>query len=131
MIKTTFNENPTTPGLLWKIYYYDPERVEVMKTFTNLDGTPAEAPEDLVLCILSVTEEGARYELTNADYYFVDNEGKWGGAYLTGLQDRDRLNIPHDPVKNGYWVNTDRWNEACRVWGADTDFPSARVEGVR
>ena len=131
MIKTTFNANPITPRLLWRIYYYDPRNPEVMKTFTNLDGTPGEAPKDLVLCILTPTAGGDRFELTSADLYFVDNEGKWSGSGIWGIEDRDRLKIPYENVKRGYWVNADRWNSCCSQWAADTDFPIPRIKRIR
>lgn len=124
-----FNPNPTTPGLLWKIYYYDPNNVDVMQTFSNLDGTVAEAPDSFVMCILMCTENGDRFELTTADYYFVDNEGKWAGMDVWGQEDRDKFNIPYENIKYGYWVNMDRWNEVCSTWGRDKSFPNPLYRG--
>lgn len=131
MIKTNFNPNPTTPGLLWRIYYYDPENPDVPKTFSNLDGTVAEAPDTLVMCILMTTANGDRFELTTADYYFVDNEGKWGGGDAWGVEDRNKKSIPYENIKYGYWVNMDRWNKLVTIWGRAKDFPNPLYRGER
>jgi len=60
--------------------------------------------------------------VAGADFYAIDEEGKWIGMDASGLQDRRDNNIPFRALKNGRWINLDRYQEIMTRAHGDDDF---------
>ena len=107
----------------WKIYYHDPESPTYHRTWSNLDGPPWEAPYYGVVCIVQPIAGGKMKEvLCNANFYAQDEEGKWIGLGKSGLRDREENKIPIYCLKEGRWINTDRYHEIMSRANRDADF---------
>lgn len=68
------------PRPKWRIYYGDGS------TFSNLEGTPEDAPCVNVMCAAYYDEDNRRRLAHSADYYFYEG-GRWYGVDLFGLWD--------------------------------------------
>jgi hypothetical protein len=68
--------------------------------------------------------EGGRYKerISGADYFAIDEEGKWVGMDASGIQDRRENNIPFYALKQGRWINTERYQEIMTRANGDVDF---------
>jgi hypothetical protein len=68
--------------------------------------------------------EGGRSaeQISGADYYAIDEEGKWTGMDASGVSDRRENNIPFHALKQGRWINTERYQEIMIRAGYDRDF---------
>ncbi len=115
--------NKFNPDVQWRIYYHDPDRADKYFTYSNLDGRAADAPTDGVQCIIQPIEGGRfRHIVSAGDHYAIDDEGKWVTFNADGLQERIRNNIPYFHLKNGRWINLERYQEIrTRAFG-DVDF---------
>lgn len=115
--------NKSNPDVHWKIYYHDPTAPDYFSTYSNLDGSAADAPEYGVLVIVQPTEGGRyRERVCNGDYYAVDEEGKWVTFNESGLDDRKKNNVPYSHLKNGRWINLERYQEIMTRAFGDIDF---------
>ena len=115
--------NKRNPNIRWKIYYHDPETPEYHTTWTNLDGLAKDAPVDGVICIVQPMDGGrAADRVAGADFYAIDEEGKWIGMDADGIRDRTENNIPFRALKNGRWINLDRYQEIMTRAFGDSDF---------
>lgn len=107
----------------WKIYYHDPESPTYHRTWSNLDGPEWEAPIQGVICIIQPIEGGKFKEVIhNANFYAIDEEGKWIGMNKSGIKDRIENSIPYYSLKEGRWINTDRYQEILSRARQDPDF---------
>ena len=107
----------------WKIYYHDPDSLTYHRTWSNLDGPVHEAPVKGVICIIQPIEGGRYKELVcNADFYAMDEEGKWIGMDSNGIRDRKENQIPFYGLKEGRWINTERYQEILSRAKEDPDF---------
>jgi hypothetical protein len=119
----TLPVNLINPDLHWRIYYHDPEAEDYFSTYSNQDGEPDDAPVYGVICIVQPMSGGRwRDVVVQGDYYAVDEEGKWIGMDDNGIADRDANNIPYSALKEGRWINTDRFNEIYSRAFNDVDF---------
>lgn len=115
--------NKSHPTMQWKIYYHDPNRSDKFFTYSNLDGSAADAPVDGVICIVQPIEGGRfRERLAGGDHYAIDEEGKWVTFNESGLVERDANNIPYSHLKNGRWINLERYQEILTRAHGDVDF---------
>ena len=115
--------NKSHPTMQWKIYYHDPNAPERTTTYSSDDGSPADAPEFGVICIVQPIWGGReRTQLRGGKYYAVDEEGKWVTFNEDGLQDRKDNRIPYYHLKEGRWINDDRYGEVITKAYGDADF---------
>jgi len=115
--------NKVNPALQWRIYYHAPDVGEYFSTYSNLDGAAEDAPVQGVICIVQPTDGGRCREVVfGGDYFAMDEEGKWIGMDANGITDRDANNIPYSALKEGRWINTDRFNEIYSRAFNDVDF---------
>jgi hypothetical protein len=115
--------NKTRPDIRWKIWYHDPESPKYCTSWTNLDGPARDAPTQGVICIVQPVEGGRfRERVAGADYYAIDEEGKWIGMDASGVEDRRENNIPFRALKQGRWINTERYQEIMIRAIGDRDF---------
>lgn len=123
--------NKVNPLVKWKIYYHDPNSHNYYSTYSNLDGSAEGAPVHGVILIHQPIEEGRGVDkITGADFYALDEEGIWTGMDASGVQDRIDNNIPFTALKEGRWVNTERFWDILYLAGDDADFvkePEGRV----
>jgi len=106
--------------LLWKIYYGDGS------TFTNLQGSPDEAPPFGVQFILQLCDEGRwRETLHEADYFVMGEDDVWIGSDITGILDRLAHRIPFSGFLVGRWIGHDAFMKLNKVVQQDKDFPGA------
>jgi hypothetical protein len=88
-----------------------------------MDGPPSDAPTEGVICIVQTADGGRSKDLIHsADYYAIDEEGKWTGMDASGIQDRRENNITFSALKTGRWINTDRYLEIKSRAHNDPDF---------
>jgi hypothetical protein len=107
----------------WKIYYHDLDSPTYHRTWSNVDGPSNEAPVYGVICIIQPVEGGRFKEIiANADYYAIDEEGKWIGMNTAGVRDRQEHRLPFFSLKEGRWINTDRYQEILSRAHGDPDF---------
>lgn len=103
----------------WIIYYDDGS------TYTNLDGTPWDAPGRKVVCIAQVNEETGWGARANMDYYVWDTRGnieEWWGVDINGLW--DYLADPgQKKVVFGYMTSKRRYNEILAQMRDDERLP--------
>jgi len=119
----TLPVNKVNPDIQWRIYYHDPEAEDYFNTYSNQDGTAEDAPVQGVICIVQPVDKGRMKDIVmQGDYYAVDEEGKWIGMDDNGIADRDANNIPYTALKEGRWINTDRFNEIYSRALNDVDF---------
>lgn len=115
--------NRANPLILWKVYYHDLDAPNYFSTFSNLDGTADSAPVQGVILIQQPIENGRGIDrVAGGDYYAIDEEGKWIGMDAAGKQDRDDNNIPYFSLKEGRWINTERFWDILYLAGDDPDF---------
>ena len=115
--------NKSHPTMQWKIYYHDPDARDYFSTYSNLDGGAADAPDTGVVCIIQPIVGGRyREKVAGGDYYAIDEEGKWVTFNEDGLQDRIDNNIPYYHLKNGRWINNERYGEILVRAFVDVDF---------
>jgi hypothetical protein len=107
--------------LRWKIYYGDGT------TFTNLQGSPDEAPVFDVQFIVQLCGE-VRDTLMNADYYIMLESGMWVGCDMVGLLDRLIHRIPFSGTLVGRWIERDVYREMQLKVARDKDFPGWHPE---
>ncbi|KKN92416.1 hypothetical protein LCGC14_0209070 [marine sediment metagenome] len=126
--------NKANPLITWKIYYHDPNSKDYYSTFSNLDGTAEQAPVNGVIVIQQPIENGRGIDqVTNGDYYALDEENKWIGMDVLGLQDRIDNNIPFTALKEGRWINLERFWDILYLAGDDKDFvsePEGRISRI-
>jgi len=126
--------NKANPLIVWKIYYHDPDAPNYFSTFSNLDGRAVNAPEFGVVLIQQTSENGRGIDVVlYGDYYAMDEEGKWIGMDALGKADRDLNNIPYSALKQGRWINTERFHDITYLAGDDKDFveePEGRVSRI-
>ncbi len=121
--------NKANPLIEWKIYYHDPDAPNYYSTFSNLDGKAEDAPVHGVIVIQQPIENGRGIDkVANGDYYALDEEGKWIGMDAAGLEERRRNNIPFSALKEGRWINLERFWDILYLAGDDSDFIS-KTEG--
>jgi hypothetical protein len=115
--------NRVNPKVHWKIWYHDPDSPRYCTTWTNRDGPARDAPTTGVICITQPVF-GGRYReiICNADYYAIDEEGKWTGMDQSGIDDRTANNIPFHALKQGRWINTERFQEILSRARGDVHF---------
>ena len=119
--------NKANPLIKWKIYYHDPDSHTYYSTFSNLDGSAEDAPIHGVILIQQPIENGRGVDkVAFGDYYAIDEEGKWIGMDAMGLQDRIDNNIPFTALKEGRWINTERFWDIYYLAGDDADFTNKR-----
>jgi hypothetical protein len=88
-----------------------------------MDGPPSDAPTEGVICIVQTADRGRSKDIVQyADYYAIDEEGKWIGMDASGVQDRRENNIHFHALKTGRWINTDRLQEIRSRAHNDPDF---------
>ena len=115
--------NKSHDSIQWKIWYHDPESPTYCTSWSNVDGRAIDAPIEGVICIVQTADGGRSKDLIHsADYYAIDEEGKWTGMDASGVQDRRENNIRFHALKTGRWINTDRYLEIKSRAHADTDF---------
>jgi hypothetical protein len=123
--------NKANPLITWKIYYHAPDAPNYYSTFSNLDGRAEDAPVYGVIVIQQPIENGRGIDrVVGADYYAIDEEGKWVGMDDKGLEDRRINNLPYSALKEGRWINTDRFWDILYLSSDDKDFvynPKGRV----
>ncbi len=133
--EVTDTVNKANPLILWKIYYHDPDAKNYYSTFSNLDGTAKDAPTQGVIVIQQPIENGRGLDqVINGDYYALDEEDKWIGMDALGLQDRIDNNIPFSALKEGRWINLERFWDILYLAADDKDFvqnPEGRVSRLR
>ena len=126
--------NKVNPLIEWKIYYHDPLSKDYYSTFSNLDGTAEEAPINGVIVIQQPIESGRGIDqVANGDYYALDEENKWIGMDALGLQDRIDNSIPFSALKEGRWINLERFWDILYLSADDKDFtqnPEGRVSRI-
>jgi hypothetical protein len=131
MPRVTDITNKANPLIKWRIYYHDPEAKDYYSTFSNLDGRAVEAPVNGVIVIQQPIENGRGIDqVSNGDYYALDEENKWIGMDALGLQDRIDNNIPFSALKEGRWINLERFWDILYLAADDKDFvqnPEGRV----
>jgi hypothetical protein len=107
----------------WKIWYHDPESPTYCRTWSSLDGSALDSPFQGVICITQWVDGGRHFErVCNGDYYAIDEEDKWIGIDSRGIQDRRENNIKFHSLKQGRWVNTDRFRDIMERAFKDPDF---------
>ncbi len=127
MIRVTDTINKANPLITWKIYYHDPDAPNYYSTFSNLDGTAEEAPIQGVVLIQQPIENGRGIDrVMYGDFYALDEEGKWIGMDQLGLNDRINNNIPFSALKEGRWINLERFWDIIYLAGDDADFVSTQ-----
>jgi len=115
--------NKVRPEMRWKIYYHDPDRRDKFFTYSNLDGSAAGAPDFGIVCIVQPIWGGReRTYVAGGDWYAIDEEGKWVTFNDSGLQDRKDNNIPYSHLKQGRWINDERYAEILTRAHGDADF---------
>lgn len=115
--------NRANPLIEWKIYYHDPDAKDYYSTFSNIDGTAEEAPVYGVILIQHPILDGrAVGKVSGADYYALDEEKKWIGMDALGLQDRIDNSIPFSALKQGRWINLERYWDILYLADDDKDF---------
>ena len=131
MIRVTDIINKANPLITWKIYYHDPDAPNYYSTFSNLDGRAEDAPVNGIVLIQQPMENGRGVDVVlYGDYYALDEEGKWIGMDANGLQDRRDNDIPFSALKQGRWINTERFIDIQYLARDDADFvkePDGRV----
>ena len=129
MLEVNDTDNKVNPLIKWKIYYHDPDAPNYYSTFSNLDGTAEEAPVQGVIVIQQPIENGRGVDaVSNGDFYALDEEGKWIGMDESGKQDRIDNHIPFSALKEGRWINTERYWDILYLADDDKDF-AAKPEG--
>lgn len=119
----TWPRNKANAEIKWKIWYHDPNSPTYYTTYSNLDGPPRDAPVQGVICIVQTSDGGRSKDMVhNADFYIIDEEGKWTGCDQSGLDDRQANSIPYHALKHGRWVNTDRHQAIRSAAHNDLDF---------
>jgi len=115
--------NKVNPNLQWRIYYHDPNSEDYFSTYSNLDGSAEDAPVQGVIAIVQPSD-GGRWKdvVVGGDFFAIDEEGKWVGMDANGIADRQANNIPFTALKEGRWINTDRFNEIHSRAHNDVDF---------
>ena len=115
--------NKANPLIKWKIYYHDPEAKRYYSMFSNLDGRAEDAPIHGVIVIQQPIENGRGIDrVMGADFYALDEENKWIGMDANGVQERTDNNVPFSALKEGRWINTDRFWDILYLTSDDKDF---------
>ena len=115
--------NRANPLIIWKIYYHDPDSPDYYSTFSNLDGTAESAPTQGVIVIQQPIENGRGIDqVASTDFYAIDEEGKWIGMDILGLQDRIDNNLPVIALKEGRVINLERFWDILYLTADDKDF---------
>ncbi len=131
MPRVTDITNKANPLIKWKIYYHDPTAKDYYSTYSNLDGEAEDAPTQGVVVIQQPIENGRGIDqVVNGDYYALDEENKWIGMDALGLQDRIDNNIQFSALKEGRWINLERFWDILYLSADDKDFvqnPEGRI----
>ena len=134
MVRVTDTVNRANPDITWKIYYHDPDAPNYYSTFSNLDGDAEDAPTQGVIVIQQPIENGRGIDpVAGADFYGLDEENKWIGMDANGIQDRIDNNIPFSALKEGRWINLERFWDITYLAGDDKDFvsePEGRISRI-
>jgi hypothetical protein len=116
-------KNRAHATIQWKIWYHDPESPTYCTTWSNQDGPAKEAPVEGVICVVQTADQGRSKDIVcQGDYYAIDEEGKWIGMDASGVADRRENNLHFHALKNGRWINTDRYQEIKSRAHNDPDF---------
>lgn len=100
----------------WRIYYDDGT------TFSNLDGSPEEAPPFGFICAVGYDETNSRYIMHGWDHYCWDVESnQWWGMDTFGLIDRLSRNLIV-AYKQGRTVSKTRFTEIMNLSNDDINF---------
>ncbi len=123
--------NKANALIKWKIYYHDPDAPNYYSTYSNLDGSAEDAPVYGVILIQQPIENGRGIDqVADGDYYALDEEGKWIGMDPNGLKDRQLNNIPFSALKEGRWINLERYWDIRYLAGDDKDFVETQENRV-
>jgi hypothetical protein len=104
--------------LRWKIYYGDGT------TFTNLQGSPDEAPAfDVQFVTQRCGDDTKRDTLQQADYFVMLESGVWVGSDIIGILDKLIHRIPFSGLLVGRWIEKDAYMGLMAKVARDQDFP--------
>ena len=84
--------------MIWEIYYDDGT------TFSDLEGTPQDAPSFGVIAVVSPDETVGRIITHKWDWYYVVGD-QWWGSDVYGVLDRMTHNLEVTALKQGRNVN--------------------------
>ncbi len=101
---------------MWEIYYDDGT------TFSDLDGTPEQAPSFGVICVVTPDETVGRIVIHKWDWYYMV-EGQWWGSDIYGVLDRLTHNLEVTALKQGRSVANHEFQRIMTEATSNPRFP--------
>jgi len=118
-------------GVVWTVLTKSKTDKYGWDEFTNLDGTPEQAPTKGVICIIQTQQDGDMDFISGWDVYGISQYGRWKGAGIDTLAFDKENGIPFYYEKKGYGDDTQIYFYMLRKLVYHQDFPQldSRVSG--
>lgn len=107
--------------MIWEIYYDDET------TFSDLEGTPQDAPSFGVIAVVTPDETVGRIITHKWDWYYVVDD-QWWGSDVYGVLDRMTHNLEVTALKQGRNVNNAAFRRIMGEASINPRFPKKSAD---